>query len=307
MATRQTLTYNQTGQVLEFYPREIEFGPLASAPTVAVYTEGTGDDGDAEFSGTATSDSVSTTFDAASGYSQTSNRNRCNLTATTGIVAGRKYLATDILGRVEEVGPVLAISSGAYVEQAGALAYDYVAADAFEGWRQYYSVPDAFIQDSSNIDAGFRVVWTYSVNSITRTAVTYFDVVRAQATHGVTSERLFNRFPDWRSLEFADGRGLRFRPMLDEAEHMVREDLLNAGVALENVRESLDQHILEAWILVIADTGVSPGGRDPELFIQQQQERYNSIMRKLISRVKVAGADTGGVTKEGFATIKLTR
>src|SRR3990167_4487361 len=92
------LVYGQNSQALEFYSPVAEV-IAEGAPTSAtfdVYKGTESNDNTAQFSGTATLDATSTTFAAASGYSQAA-RNKASLTALTNIVAGRRYLATNEL------------------------------------------------------------------------------------------------------------------------------------------------------------------------------------------------------------------
>src|SRR5688572_24765729 len=120
------LIYGLTGQTFEVYPAMAEVvrdGAPASAATYAVYRGTQSNDEAALFSGTATLDATSTTFDAASGYGQT-NRNKASLTATTNVVVGRRYLATNALGQREVIVPRL-IASADYIEAEEPLAYDY--------------------------------------------------------------------------------------------------------------------------------------------------------------------------------------
>src|SRR5689334_9133267 len=88
-----------TGQEVPFYPTAAAVLRDGAASAATYYVRGgtTSNDESAEFSGTATLDATSTTVDAASGYSQ-ANRHKLNLTATTNIVVGRRYLVSNATG-----------------------------------------------------------------------------------------------------------------------------------------------------------------------------------------------------------------
>src|SRR5688572_28126319 len=101
MNERRSLLTGQTGQLLDFYPPEWVKGVPTSAATYAVFAIDADLDDAAEFSGTATADSVNTTFSAASGPSQATNRDRCYLNSVTGIKAGRLYVAANADGQRE--------------------------------------------------------------------------------------------------------------------------------------------------------------------------------------------------------------
>src|SRR5688572_27601216 len=95
------IVYGQTGQVVETYPDEWRAGVPSSA-TCSVYDGRKGLDESAEFSPAVTVDSVSTTVDQASGYSQT-NQKRLYIASTSGLVAGRQYLAEEDSNGVREL------------------------------------------------------------------------------------------------------------------------------------------------------------------------------------------------------------
>src|SRR3990167_5217862 len=82
--------YGVTGQVVEVYPPEADEG-IPSSATASVFDGTRSLDETADFSPAVTIDSVSTTVDVASGYSE-SSRIKLSLAATTNIVIGRQYL-----------------------------------------------------------------------------------------------------------------------------------------------------------------------------------------------------------------------
>src|SRR5687768_5184822 len=120
------LTYNVTGQVVSFFPPIAELlanGAPTSAATYKVYGGTQGNDETPKFTGTASLDAVATTVDAASGYS-TTNRQKVNLTATTSITVGYRYLLENANGQRETV-VVTYIASADYVLVEEPLCYDY--------------------------------------------------------------------------------------------------------------------------------------------------------------------------------------
>src|SRR6056300_1287193 len=109
MDHRASLRYNVTGQTVSLYAPQWRNGAPSAAAAYSVWAGSDDNDQAAEFTGTATADAVSTTVDAASGYSQ-ADRRELYLAATTSIEIGDFYLLTDAEGRVERV-EVVAIDS----------------------------------------------------------------------------------------------------------------------------------------------------------------------------------------------------
>src|SRR5574341_1766861 len=101
MQDTQDILFGVTGQ--SFF-LDVPEGRPSSIVSVGVFEADADDDAAAEAatSGSSSIDSVSTTFDAASGVGQSDPR-KCNLTATTGIAIGRTYLATNATGETEVV------------------------------------------------------------------------------------------------------------------------------------------------------------------------------------------------------------
>src|SRR3990167_7941596 len=134
MADRtRDVIYGLTGQIIDTYPPEGAEGVPSSA-TCSVFDGDRSSDDTADFTPTVTIDSVSTTVDVASGYSQTQH-NKLSIAATTSIVVGRQYLAENTYGQREIVTPKY-IASGDYLELENDLAYDYpVTTSTLKGIR----------------------------------------------------------------------------------------------------------------------------------------------------------------------------
>ena len=194
-----SLVYGLTGQAVEYYPPAAEViwdGAPTAGATYRVYAGTASNDDTAEIGpSSATLDAVATTVDAASGYSQT-NRRKVNLTATTSIVVGRRYLLANAYGQ-REVVTVTYIASADYVEVEEPLAFDYTTADTFKGLRHVFTIDATFIADVNNINISgygtgleasadtttssppWRVEWRYTTGSTDRRSWTTFDVSRA--------------------------------------------------------------------------------------------------------------------------------
>lgn len=310
MDTRASVVYGVTGQILELYPPE---GVPSSAATYKVYRADQSNDSAVEFEGTATADSVTTTVDAASGFSQT-NRRKVNLTATTSIAIGRRYIIENAESQKETLSPTK-IASGDYVENATDLAYDYATGATFKGFRQSFTVDATFIADESNIThadgTSYRVLWSYTVGGIPCRRWTYFDVVRQAKLHNVTADDLMELWPDVKGEEWIEQRGEQFKKQIDAAFERVTFDAKMAGVEVYRLRDGqyLDELVRQCALMVIAETGTAPGGRDPEVYAVERRKRYESDFNNAIAFLKlpIDQGSEGGSTGEPLRTLWFSR
>ncbi len=314
MIYRQKLTYNQTAQLIELpYPPEWVYGAPSAAATYAVWESTQDLDDDAEFSGTASLDSVDTTFDAASGFSQSANRQRANLTATTNVAVGRYYVAANALGQRELLN-VKAISSGNYVDATYPLQYDYAAADTFKGLRSYFIVPTSFIQEESNINVPsnpWRVQWTYTINSVQYTTWTEFDVVRADGQVAVTGHDLYALRPDLKYHQWPDERGEHYSRQIKAAQDRMRFDLENRfGITLDQIRDHATQEELHRscamWLIAMAGAP-PPDGFDSATYAQMMHGQYESDLQHVKEKILLSKSPSGAVTSAGSKPIRFTR
>jgi hypothetical protein len=302
-AVTQDIIYEVTGQTLYFDPPE---GRASSVTSVAVYALGTGDDGTAEVAttGSASIDAVNTTFDAASGYSET-NRRKCNLTATTSIAEGRTYLATNALLGEKEFVTVTGIKSADYVIVAEPLRNDYASADTFVGLRLSISVDSTWVADSTNISddtepmPGYRVRWVYVVGGVTYVHDAYFNLVRYPFAHSVTPNDMVKVIPNWFDRLPTYHQEDQGRRLISEAADEVRDDMFLSGHAPEMIRDAymVDRLVMRKSEEVLERTG------DSELRQAYTADRYTSLMDRAIRVVtKVAEAtDTSGAGTDTVA------
>lgn len=234
------ILFGVTGQSLVFDAPE---GRASSITTSEVFETSTGDDGTAESATTgsaAVETSPNTTFDAASGSAQT-NPQKCNLTATTGIAVGRRYLATNSLSQKEWV-EVTAIASADYVLAREPLQNAYAAADTFVGTRIAHAIDSTWVADSNNLSPAFdpnpRYRWrlVYVVSSVTYIHDVYFDLVRYAARYDVTGLDVERRFAGWLRAVGTFERDDQGASVIAEAFQHVKFDLYNLGIADQSVR-----------------------------------------------------------------------
>lgn len=311
MFQRQQLVYNQTSQTLELpYPPEWREG-VPSSGTYKVYETRDDLDGTEELSGSVTTDSVNTTFDANSGFGQASNRQRANLTATTSIAVGRFYLATTTNSQTELI-KVAAINSGNYVDAESWLKYDYVSTNTFKGLRQYFTIDSTFIADETKINRPenpWRVLWTYTLNGVTQQTWTEFDVVRTDKQHNLTAQDLYELWPDYEHEEWLSNRGQNFLGQIDGAWDRMQFDLAKFGVTLDQVRDHNGQDELhrQCLRLVLAEAGIAPPGFSVPEWTDRMERRYQGDLTTLKERILIDKTRSGSGAQTGARKLWLKR
>lgn len=306
MNKRQSLVYGQTGQEVEFFPPEWVRGVPTGTPTYAIYEGADSNDGDSELSGNGTIDSVATTVDQVSGYSQT-NRRRLYVAATTSLERGRQYVLANANGQRELVTPD-AIASADYVDLGAPLAYDYpITTSTLKGLRVYFTIDATWIATESNINdqrMPYRVLWTYTIDSVTYRSWSYLDVVRQRKGHGLNVDDLVESWPDLRGQDWADQRGQGFAKQIDAAFERVEFDARTHRVDVNQLREGqmFDELMRSAVIWVIARTGTAPAGRDVETFQAEAKKQYADDFMQAIGVLKMPVDQSldGGITDEPF-------
>lgn len=320
------IIFGVTGQALEWYPPLTEVVTLGAPGTATfqVFAGFIGNNGTAEFSGTATRDTLALTLASASGYSQT-NRNRLNLTPT-GVTVGRSYLLTNAAGQREPVRVVAAGSNYADVDEP--LSYDYALGDALVGLRQVLSVPDVFASNEAKINVfsvmgletldqfsetqtpPYRAILTYAFGSVTRTSLITFDVVRQAAKNGLTIQDLSGIVPDLLLYEWSQQRGQQFLPQLVAAERDVQIDTRLAGYDPDQIQdpELWDRIVLQKWAVTIGMGMLFTQGETPA-WLSQVREEYSALFQKAIGttcKVWVAPGSDGALVAKPMTQLWLS-
>jgi hypothetical protein len=300
----QDILYNVTGQTLYWDPPE---GVPSSVTSATCYLIGTGDDGTTESAttGSASIDSVSTTFDAASGYGQSEPR-QLNLASTSNIAKGAPYLAESATTGETEWHTVSRIVSNNYVYAVEPARLTYASSDTFKGTRISISVDSTWVADSSNItddtspNPGYRVRWVYVVDSVTYVHDGYFDLVRYPGTHSVTPQDMISVVPNWIDrlpTYHAEDGGQR---LIDQAYENVKWDMHRAGHADEMIRHSgaIDRLVqLQAWA-ILERTGASEVQQ--ALSIDAYNDELDGLVR-VVTKIPEA-TDTSGAGADTTAT-----
>lgn len=305
----QEVIFGLTGQTFYFDPPE---GRPSGTPTMQVFSTGTDDDGTAESAttGACSVDSADTTLasDAAAGAITLS------LTNATGVARGRRYLLATAAG-ISEVVDVIGLS-GTTATLRHPLINAYATASTFKGSRISIAVDSTWVALKSKITdvlgavwrttvatptewapgaAGYRLRWSYTVNSVATIGVSYADLVRYQAKNLVNALDVDRRFPGWIDRIPIDYRADQGQAFIEDAFYAVKLDALADAQLLRRVRntEVLRELVIYRANLLSVESNVTANGvaRDAlEVARELYQQRYDQLLRE----PKVPVDNTGG-------------
>ncbi len=293
----QQILYNVTGQSIYLDAMQ---GRPSSVTSIAVYSDTVGDDGTAESAttGSAAIESVNTTVDANSGPSQTNTR-KLSIASTSNIELGRSYLVTGTNGEKEWVEPV-EINANDHIICRGPLHNDFVNTNTFVSTRISIGIDSTWVAETSNItdelnpNPGYRVRWVYVVDSTTYVADSYFDLVRYEGRHGVTSAAMERFFPAWRNLLPTSYRVDNGAALIDEAYQQVKFDLYGAERADEMIRdrEAMDELVKNKARELLLFQRFYESGAGPDQ-AQEARDRYQYRLDTLITKNSTVPFATG--------------
>ena len=299
MNAPQELIYGVTGQTLVYDAPE---GRPSSVTSCTVYESEIGDDESSESATTgspAVETNPNTTFDANSGPSS-ANPRKCNLTATTGAVVGRVYLATGTNSESEWV-EVTEIGSGDHVLARNPLHNDYVSTNTFQSTRLTQDVDSTWIADEANISAAtgrpgprYRVRWVYVVSSATKVGWTSLDVVRYVARGDVTPIDVERVFPGFLSRVQTYDYDTQGRGTIAAAREWVDGELYQLEIRDEDIRDPRTYTRLVAFAANAEQhrQAFMAGGTGREQYEVSRAE-FDEQVRKLVVSGKTP-VDTGG-------------
>lgn len=300
MSATQDITFGLASQTLIL---DCPDGRPSGVTSVTVY-EASSDDTSTAESATTGSASVETnpdtTVDVASGASETDPR-KLYLTATTGITVGRRYLLASLLGHNEWV-EITDISSGAHVIVKHPLLNDYEIGSTLKSTRCSITVNSTWVADTANLSNAFapnpryRVRWLVTVNGTSQVYDEYFDLVRYQARHRVTSLDIAARHPNWLDWLGPDSRVVQGRDLIDRAWRAVKFDLYADNKADQAIRnaEALDEIVIARVIqLTIEDRVLSGASVDGDAISASRdvyRQRYDQLIRSAVVAYDAPGA-----------------
>jgi hypothetical protein len=294
----QELILGLAGQTFYFDPPE---GQAAGTSTVKIWLA-TNDDTNAEevaTTGACSVDSVSTTFSASAGATS------ITVASGTGIAKNRRYLITDATTGASEWIDVLSIV-GTAVRVRQPLVNTYAASSTFKGTRISIAVDSTWVanaahltdvlsgswrtdvEPSSNVNvgqAGYRLRWAYTVNSVACIGYSFADLVRYQAKNLVTPIDVDSRFPGWIDRLPPDYREDQGASLVLEAFHAVRMDAMADAVLLRKVRNTeilRELVILRANLTALENQALSGAGNAESLALAQgiYKQRYDQLLRE---------------------------
>lgn len=280
--TTTDITYNVTGQSVLY--RVMDGRPTSA--TFKVLLDSAGDDDTAEFSGTATVDSVNTTVDVACGADY-SDPQQVKLAATTGIVVGRKYLLSEA-SRQGWVEPI-EIVSGDSVRVRHPLRSNYTTAATFVGTYISAAIDSTWVADEGNINdqvdqnPGYRVRWEIVIGGATQVAYSFFDLVRAPVTHQIDLSDLNDRAPglvDSCPTEYKVDQG---RSLIQSAWRSVQARMAAMQIDTDAFRDDsiTDELTILCALNMIARGGWRPLGFDSLTeYIDTTQQNYDRFIEQ---------------------------
>lgn len=280
MRQSAAIVLNVQGQTLTM--RAMEGQP--SAATYGVFRDFMLDTGTAEWTGTATIDSVNTTVSSTSGGGQ-ADPQKLNLTSTVGIITGRKYLLTEAQ-KLEWVEPIEVQAS--YIRCRHPIFSTYTTAATLVGTTLTAAVDATWVtrleklSDTFDPSPDYRVRWSYTVAGVAYTAYSFFDLVRQSIAPQVDIDDVDARAPGLRDKlpkEFQVENG---RPLIDAAWRSVRADLfavkLDSQVLRDN--EGLDELVILKALVILGEGGWSPRGVEPLQWAALKLTAYERFFEK---------------------------
>lgn len=280
MRKTPAIVWNVTGQVLEL---RFPLGRPTSA-TFKVFRAHADDDSVPLFSGDASVDSVNAATTATAGQSQYDPQ-RIDLDSTAGIVAARKYLL-EANGVVETVQPVEIAAT--HIRARHVLKNDFAPGAAFVGTTLSAAVDPVWITERSSLSdlsdtmPDYRVRWEVVHAGKTQVLYSFFDVLRAIASHGVGIEDVTDRQPGLRDSLPPEFRVEEGRPLIDAAWRSVQAHLVAVGIDPSALRDNqaVDELVILRALRLVAEGGWRPPGTDWATYVELSATRYDRFFEQ---------------------------
>lgn len=288
------IDFNRTGQSIYY---DVPEGRPSVVSDIQVWADIDSDEIAEEVAtGAPSIDSVNTTFDVASGVTQP-DQTKCALTATTNIVAGRRYLAINAYGQREWV-EVERIYSADSVYNRVPLVHDYAVNDTFQGTRLSATIDADWVADEDNLSdprnprPRWRAVWTYTVSSVTYRETTFFNLTRYPFRLAINAHDVDRLSRGWLSRLHPDDTRGAGNEIINEASKQVRLDLWEHELTDSAFRNNSVINELIRWrsVWLVADAAFFQGGvgaDQVELSRRRYYERLDNLVRQPKSNVQV--------------------
>jgi hypothetical protein len=293
------ILFGVAGQSLYFDATE---GRPSSVASVEVWREIDGDSSETEVAVAAPSvEATSLTINAASGAAQ-SDPTKINLSAVTGLVRGRQYLATNSYGEREwiEIERIDTPNTTAYSRSP--LHNDYATDDTLVSTRMTAIVNSLWVADVNNLSnpmcpkPQYRHVWTYTVSSVVYRNAGYFDHLRYPFGHSVTPADVDRLSRGWFARLSQDDRLNQGEAILIEAGYQVRLDLWERGISdyAQRNSEVLNELIRRKAVALVSEAAYRHGGVSRDLM-----ESDEATYWKRITALVAAGLAPQQATEDG--------
>lgn len=230
-----------TGQTLFYDAPE---GRPSSVTSVTVLRDDDSDEGTAEFTATGTVETnPNTTLDAAAGV-ETGEPTKIPLTATTGIVRGRRFLVTSATTGEREFVEIERFVSADAAYARSPLLNVYASGDTFQSTRITIPVDAAWVVDDANLSPAtrtapyYRARIQYVVDGVSYVATIFFDLLRIPFRHSVVGPDVDGAFPGWFDRLGPDDRRNQGERVIEEAARLVKTDLIKRGLTDYGQRNS---------------------------------------------------------------------
>jgi hypothetical protein len=307
----QEIIFGLTGQSFFYDPPEM-FRP-SGTPTVQVFSTGTDDDGSAESAttGSCSVDSVNTTIATTAIVRGDTS---VTVASSTGVTRGRRYLLTSTNGDCEWIECASITGTTVGLRQPVLNSYA-ITTTTFQGTRISVSVDSTWAATKSKISdvlgevwrttidtpsewapgaSGYRLRWSYTVNSVATIGVSYADLVRYQAKNLVSPLDVDSLFPGWIDKLPPDYREDQGVGLINEAFQAVKMDAVGDAQLLRRIRntEVLRELVMYRANVLVVQNQVVNGAPVQTLDVARDlyEQRYNSLLRE----PKVPTDNTGG-------------
>lgn len=268
-------------------------GVPSSVTSVTVYEDIAEDTGTVESAlGAASLENVSTTFDAASGYSQ-SDPTKCSLTATTSLVRGRRYVATNAYGESEWI-EIERIASADAVYSRTPLTIDFASGDTFASPRIQATFDSTWIADTNNLSnprdprPRYRAAWLYTVGGVVYRTAVYFNVTRYPFVLTVNAQDVDRLSRGWLARLPSDDWRNAGEAVIKEAERQVRFLLWGRELSASAQRNNdVINELIRLQAVVLVHRQAFEHGGVPRDVMDESDRRFYQTFETLIGEPKV--------------------
>ena len=299
MLDSQDILFGITGQSLYFDPPE---GRPSSVVSVDVFEDINGDDNTAEFTPSGSVETnPNTTLDAAAGPDE-ADPTKIPVAATTGIARKRLLLLTSAVNGEREWIDVERFVSADAVYARSPLLNTYATSDTLQSTRITATVNATWVADENKLSTPtrttprYRVRWIYVVSSVTYTAYTFIDLVRAPWRHGVVAPHVEAYSPGWMSRLSTDDRRNQGERVVDEAARQVKEDLRTRGLADYSQRNSefVNGLVVRKAVFVGLHANYLHGAVSPDFMARAEADYWSFLDKAIRETVTQATPDGAG-------------